>query len=56
LRRLGDNGQLVLLQFIGADESSKKHDKTSTKKRSRKKPAKSTETGQTTETGDQTDQ
>jgi large subunit ribosomal protein L17 len=34
LRRLGDNGQLVLLQFIGADESSKKQ----TKKRSRKKP------------------
>ena len=33
LRRLGDNGQLVLLQFIGADESSKKQ----TKKRSRKK-------------------
>jgi large subunit ribosomal protein L17 len=56
LRRLGDNGQLVLLQFIGADESSKKHGKTSTKKRSRKKPAKSTETEQTTETGDQTDQ
>lgn len=56
LRRLGDNGQLVLLQFIGADESSKKHDKTSTKKRSRKKPEKSTETEQTTETGDQTDQ
>ena len=56
LRRLGDNGQLVLLQFIGADESSKKHGKTSTKKRSHKKPAKSTETGQTTETGDQTGQ
>ena len=56
LRRLGDNGQLVLLQFIGADESSKKHGKTSTKKRSRKKLEKSTETGQTTETGDQTDQ
>lgn len=56
LRRLGDNGQLVLLQFIGADESSKKHGKTSTQKRSRKKPEKSTETGQTTETGDQTDQ
>jgi len=55
LRRLGDNGRLVLLQLIGADESSKKHGKTSTKKRSRKKSAKSTETGQTTETGDQTD-
>ncbi len=49
LRRLGDNGQLVLLQFIGADESSKKHGKTSTKKRSRKKPAKSTETSDQTE-------
>jgi len=56
LRRLGDNGQLVLLQLIGADESSKKHGKTSTKKRSRKKPAKNTKTGQTTETGGQSDQ
>ena len=36
MRRLGDNGQLVLLQLVGADESSKKHDKP--KKRSRKKP------------------
>jgi len=33
LRRLGDNGQLVLLQLIGADESSK----AKSKKRSRKK-------------------
>jgi large subunit ribosomal protein L17 len=33
LNRLGDNGQLVLLQLIGADESSKKQ----VKKRSRKK-------------------
>ena len=33
LKRLGDNGQLVLLQLVGADESSKKH----AKKRSRKK-------------------
>jgi len=33
LRRLGDNGQLVLLQLVGADESPKKQ----TKKRSRKK-------------------
>lgn len=56
LRRLGDNGQLVLLQLIGADESSKKRGKTSTKKRSRKKPAKNTKTGQTTETGGQSDQ
>jgi len=62
LRRLGDNGQLVLLQLIGADESSKKHGKATAKKRSRKK-AKETveveeidETRETTETGDQTDQ
>ena len=34
LRRLGDNGQLVLLQLIAADESSKKQTK---KRRSRKK-------------------
>ena len=34
LRRLGDNGQLVLLQLIGAEESEKKHEK---KRRSRKK-------------------
>jgi large subunit ribosomal protein L17 len=33
MRRLGDNGQLVLLQLVGADETSKKQ----TKKRSRKK-------------------
>ena len=61
LRRLGDNGQLVLLQFIGADESSKKHGKTTAKKRSRKK-AKETveeeidEARETTETGGQTGQ
>jgi len=34
LRRLGDNGQLVLLQLVGADESVKKEAKP---KRSRKK-------------------
>jgi len=39
LRRLGDNGQLVLLQLIGAEESSKKQ----VKKRSRKKAKKVTE-------------
>ncbi len=33
LRRLGDNGKLVLLQLVGADESPKKQ----AKKRSRKK-------------------
>jgi len=63
LRRLGDNGQLVLLQLIGADESLKKPGKATAKKRSRGK-AKETvevveeidETRETTETGDQTDQ
>ncbi|MBW7991293.1 MAG: 50S ribosomal protein L17 [Planctomycetes bacterium] len=50
MRRLGDNGQLVLLQLVGADEGSKKHDKP--KKRSRKKPehtAKAVETAETSE-------
>ncbi len=36
LRRLGDNGELVLLQLLGADEPLKKEAKTS-KRRSRKK-------------------
>jgi len=39
LRRLGDNGQLVLLQLIGADESVTKK----SKKRSRKKTKKAVE-------------
>jgi large subunit ribosomal protein L17 len=62
LRRLGDNGQLVLLQLIGADETLEKKDKTKAKKRSRKK-AKETvevkeidEAQENTETDDQTDQ
>ena len=37
LRRLGDNGQLVLLQLIGQDETLKKETKAATKKRRRKK-------------------
>jgi large subunit ribosomal protein L17 len=37
LRRLGDNGQLVLLQLLGKDEPLKKDRKTSSKKRSRRK-------------------
>jgi len=37
LRRLGDNGQLVLLQLIGAEEKAKKQSKTGAKKRSAKK-------------------
>jgi large subunit ribosomal protein L17 len=37
LRRLGDNGELVLLQLLGADEPVKKERKASTKRRARKK-------------------
>lgn len=36
-RRLGDNGQLVLLQLLGKDEPLKKERRTSGKKRARKK-------------------
>jgi len=36
-RRLGDNGQLVLLQLLGKDEPLKKQRKTSGKKRSRRR-------------------
>ncbi len=62
LRRLGDNGQLVLLQLIGADEPLEKKDKTKAKKRSHKK-AKETvevkeidEAQESTETGEKSDQ
>lgn len=37
LRRLGDNGQLVLLQLLGKDEPVKKVSKTASKKRARRK-------------------
>ena len=37
LRRLGDNGQLVLLQLIGEDEGPKKKGKAASRKRSRSK-------------------
>jgi large subunit ribosomal protein L17 len=37
LRRLGDNGQLVLLQLLGKDEPVKKQRKTASKKRSRRR-------------------
>jgi large subunit ribosomal protein L17 len=36
-RRLGDNGQLVLLQLLGADEPVKREDKVSTKRRTDRK-------------------
>jgi len=38
LRRLGDNGELVLLQLIGESEGPKKKAKTTAKKRARRKP------------------
>ena len=44
LRRLGDNSQLVLLQLVGQDESSKKQTKGTVKKDSRKKSKEITET------------
>jgi len=53
LRRLGDNGQLVLLQLIGQDESSKKGAKAATKKDSRKKAEKTTETDSQANEADQ---
>lgn len=40
LRRLGDNGRLVLLQFVGKDEGTKKQSKAAAKKASRKKTKK----------------
>ena len=53
LRRLGDNGQLVLLQLIGQDESSKKEAKAATKKDSRKKAEEATETDNQANEADQ---
>jgi large subunit ribosomal protein L17 len=40
LRRLGDNGQLVLLQLLGPDEPLKKESKATTKKRPRRRTKK----------------
>jgi len=54
MRRLGDNGQLVLLQLVGADEGKKKHGKP--KKGSRKKPDHTAETAETSEKPEQTEQ
>ena len=53
LRRLGDNGQLVLLQLVGQDESSKKGAKAATKKDSRKKAKEATETDSRVSEADQ---
>jgi hypothetical protein len=40
---LGDNGQLVLLQLVGPEETSKKETKAAAKKRSRRRAKKAVE-------------
>jgi len=55
LRRLGDNGQLVLLQLVGKDETSKKEARAAAKKRSRKKAKKQVEVEDTAETEETTE-
>ncbi len=52
LRRLGDNGQLVLLQLVGQDEGSKKETKTDTRKDSRKKAEETIKVEESVETDD----
>jgi len=52
LRRLGDNGQLVLFQLISADESEKKHAR---KRRSRKKAKEAVEVAEIAEDQPTTD-
>ena len=49
LRRLGDNGQLVLLQLVGPEETTKKESRAAAKKRSRKKTKKTVEIEETAE-------
>ncbi len=62
LRRVGDNGQLVLLQFVGKDEGLKKERRAAAKKGSRKKAKKAVEVEEiaeaeeTTESSSQEDQ
>jgi large subunit ribosomal protein L17 len=50
LRRVGDNGQLVLLQLVGKDESSKKEKRVAAKKRSRRKTKEAVEVEEIDET------
>jgi large subunit ribosomal protein L17 len=51
LKRLGDNGQLVLLQLVGPDEGQKKKAKTTTK-RSRRKTSKTASAEQESVSGE----
>jgi len=44
LRRLGDNGQLVLLQLIGSDESYQKEGRSTAKKGARKRAGRAAKT------------
>ena len=53
LKRLGDNGQLVLLQLVGKDEGSKKEPKAAARKGFRRKVEETAETEETTETDGQ---
>ena len=50
LRRLGDNGQLVLLQLVGKDEGSKKRTKSAAKKASGKKGKETVKVDESAET------
>ncbi len=47
LRKLGDNGRLVLLQLVGEDEGSKKRARASTKRASRRKAKQTAEAEET---------
>jgi large subunit ribosomal protein L17 len=49
LRRLGDDGQLVLLQLVGEDETSKREPRAGAKKSSRKEAQKTSEAEETVE-------
>jgi large subunit ribosomal protein L17 len=50
LRRLGDNGQLVLLQLIGSEEETEKESKVTRKRRFGRKAKRAAEPEQTAET------
>jgi large subunit ribosomal protein L17 len=55
LRRLGDNGELVLLQLLGQDEPIKKERKASTKRGKSKKVAAPTKRKKVTKAASETD-
>jgi len=56
LRRLGDNGRLVLLQLVGQDEGLKEHAKTAAKKRSRENTEEIVEAEEVDETDSRPDE